>query len=201
MTTHYSKNRILAACMAATLAIGTPLLRADLKVNFNGSGGNTIHTGTITVNLGTTSAAMSNLLGTGALNPPSVSGALPGLSGSFDINFQALGTAASPFSATDFTGGTATGIHSTAGTWSVNSDVLNGTTANTVPGQGIVFTFDFTNLVGATEIDLKAVRWTNDSNGCRLSFRDEGAGTPIALYSGGTGGTSDQTITFSPVGA
>jgi fibronectin type 3 domain-containing protein len=144
---------------------------------------------------------MSNLIGTGALNAPVVSGALPGLSGSFDINFQALGTAASPFSASDFTGGTATGIHSTAGTWSVNSDVLNGTNANTVPGQGIVFTFDFTNLVGASTIDLKAVRWTNDANGCRLSFRDEGAGTPIALYSGGTGGTADQTITFSPMQA
>jgi fibronectin type 3 domain-containing protein len=199
MTTHPAKNRTLAACMAAILAIGTPLLRADLNVTFSSASGNTIHTGTITVNLGTTSAAMSNLIGTGALNAPVITGALPGLSGSFDINFQALGTAASPFSATDFTGGTAFGIHSAAGTWSVNSDVASGGTANTVPGQGIVFTFDFTNLVGASAIDLKAVRWTNDSNGSRLSFRDEGAGTPIALYSGGTGGTSDQTITFSPV--
>jgi hypothetical protein len=56
MTTHPAKNRTLAACMAAILAIGTPMLKADLKVNFSGSGGNTIHTGTITVNLGTTSA-------------------------------------------------------------------------------------------------------------------------------------------------
>jgi fibronectin type 3 domain-containing protein len=198
MTTHSAKNRILAACMAATLAIGTPLLKADLKVTFNGSGDNTTPTGTITVNLGTNNASMSNLTGGGGLNPPAVSGALPGLSGSFTMNFEALGTIADTFDPSDFTGGAATGIHSTAGTWAVNSD-LN-TQANNVPGQGIVFTFDFTNLVGASSaIDLKAVRWNNDGGGCRLNFRDEGTGTSIALHSGGGVNSADQTITFSPM--
>ena len=198
MITYPTKNRILAACMAATLAIGTQSSLAELKVTLNKGGGNTIHSGTITVNLGTTTAAMSNLLGTGVLNAPTVSGALPGLSGSFKINFQALGTLADTFDASDFSGGTATGIHSTTNaTWAVNSDI--DTTANNVPGQGIVFTYDFTDLVGATAVDLKAVRWQNTSNGSRLSFRDEGTGTPTALYAGGTGGTADQTITFSPM--
>jgi fibronectin type 3 domain-containing protein len=200
MTTHPAKNRILAACMAATLAIGTQSSLADLKVAFSGGGANTIPTGTITVNLGTTSAAMSNLTGTGTINPPAVSGDLPGLSGSFDINFQALGTVAANFNPSDFTGGPAVGIYASATpTWSVNSDIRN--TGNTIQGQGIVFTFDFTNLVGASEVDLKAVRWTNDGGGCRLSFRDEGAGTSTALHAGGGVNSSDQTITFSPMQA
>jgi fibronectin type 3 domain-containing protein len=198
MTTHPAENRILAVCMAATLAIGTPVLKADLKVTFNKGGDNTTPTGTITVNLGTTSAAMSNLTGGGLLKEPTVSGALPGLSGSFDIHFQALGTVADTFDASDFSGGAATGIHSsTNATWAVNSDI--NTTANNVPGQGIVFTFDFTNLVGASAINLKAVRWNNDGGGSRLSFRDEGTGTSTALHSGGGTNSSDQTITFSPV--
>jgi fibronectin type 3 domain-containing protein len=198
MTSHPAKNRILAACMAATLAISTQPSLADLKVTFNKGGDNTTPTGTITVNLGTTSAAMSNLTGGGLLKEPTVSGALPGLSGSFDINFQALGTIASPFVASNFTGGAATGIHSgTNATWAVNSDLS--TLANNVPGQGIVFTFDFTNLVGASAIDLKAVRWNNDGGGSRLNFRDEGSGTSTALYAGGGVNSADQTINFSPM--
>lgn len=198
MTTHSAKNRILAACMAATLAIGTPLLKADLKVTFNKGGDNTTPTGTITINLGSTSAAMSNLTGTAGLREPAVSGALPGLSGSFDINFQALGTVADTFDTSDFSGGTATGVHSsTNATWAVNSDI--NTTANNVPGQGIVFTFDFTNLVGASAINLKAVRWNNDGGGSRLSFRNEGVGASTALHAGGGVNSSDQTINFSPV--
>ncbi|MCU0776672.1 MAG: hypothetical protein MUF86_03285 [Akkermansiaceae bacterium] len=82
-------------------------------------------------------------------NPPAQGRPQSHLQRSFTINFQALGTIADTFDPSDFTGGAATGIHSsTNATWAVNSD-LN-TQANNVPGQGIVFTFDFTNLVGAS---------------------------------------------------
>ena len=150
--------------------------------------------GTITVNLGTNTAAISNATGTGTINPPTVSGSLAGLSGSFDIDFVARGTNADNFDPSDFTGGLADGVNASAIEWGVNSDI--NTAENTFPGQGIVFTFDFSNLIGATELDLTAVRWQNTVDGSRLSFREGGAGTSVPIYAGGATPDVNQTVTF-----
>ncbi len=191
------RNRIATACLVA-MAVSTPILTAQIKVTFNGDGDSTTPSGTITVNLGDNTATLSNLTGTMGIGAPSVSGGLGGVSGSFDVSFQALGTIAENFNPADFTGGAADGVFTTATEWAVNSDI--NTTANNVPGQGIVFTFDFTNLVGAEGIDLTAVRWQNNSNGSRLNFLDEGLGTSVPLYpsenASATPLSSDQTVQF-----
>ena len=197
--------RTLAACMAA-MAFSSPVLMAELNVTFNGDGDNTTPSGTITVDLGTNTATLSNLTGTQGINPPTISGALAGLSGSFDISFRALGDSnRGLFDPLDYSGALADGVYTTANEWGVNSPP--NANINTFPGQGLVFTFDFTNLVGATGVDLSAVRWQSQNDALALSIRDGGIGTPALITSGGavispfvgsvSGASNNETITFT----
>ncbi|MGB6223673.1 hypothetical protein [Haloferula sp.] len=189
------RNRTLFAALAA-MTLGSQALMADLTLALGGSGSDDIQSGTITVTLGSTEAPVTNqvfLVPGTEMSPQRVSGTLPGLSGSFDVSFQAYGTSAENFVPADFTGGDAS-VNHTSTTWGVRSDI--NPLENTFPGQGIVFSFDFSNLVGASSIDLKSVLMQNDSDGARLNFRAGGSGTSTVLYGGGVAGSSNQTVTL-----
>lgn len=191
MKSHRNTSAGLIACITA-FAISTPLLQAQLNLTFDGAGDNTVIGGTITVDLDTNTASIATTTGTGTIGNPTISGALGGLTGSFDIHFEARGTTADTFDPADFTGGLADGIFTTATEWGPISDI--NILENTFVGQGIVFTFDFSNVVGGTgSIDLTGVRWQNTNDGSRLRFRDEGAGGSTPVYDGGATLGSDVT--------
>ncbi|MGJ8726405.1 MAG: fibronectin type III domain-containing protein [Roseibacillus sp.] len=189
----FSPNQILFTWLT-TLAVSCQVLLADLTVTLTGGSATQTSTGTITVTLGSTAAPISSqvlLSGTTEIGDQTVSGTLPGLTGSFDINFTALGTSGDTFDAVDFTGGTAA-INATSTTWGVNSDI--NAFENTFVGQGIVYSFDFTNLVGASSIDLSGVGLQNSNDNSRINFRAGGAGTSSVLYGGGVAASNDQTV-------
>ncbi len=164
---------------------------ADLLLTFDGDGDNDVQTGIITVDLDAATASLP-----GGIGDPSVTGSLDGLSGSFAIEFFALGTIADTFDENDFSGGAAVGVFTTATEWAVNSDI--NTLANTFPGQGIVFDFDFSGVTGdVSNLALNGVRWQNTVDGSRLSFRDEGSGTSAAIYAGGGAIGSDASASFT----
>ena len=72
------------------------------------------------------------------------------------------------FDPNDFTGGLADGVYSGSVQWAVNSDIND--QVNTILGQGLVFTFDFTNLTGANGVNLSAIRMNNDLDGARVRY-------------------------------
>ena len=183
-------TRLLAIFCAA--ALGFQANAAETTLTFNGGGSNSgngasgydAQAGTITVNItGDVVTLVDTATGqaTTALNPPSRDSFPAALSGSFTIGFEALGTNASNFNSVDFTGAVATGVYPTTTTWGVNSDI--NANVNTFPGQGIVFTFDFSNLTGAEGgVNLTEIRMTNDSNGSRVSFLASGGTASAAVY-------------------
>ena len=173
-------------------ALGFQANAAESTLTFDGGGSNSgsgaagynCQAGTITVNItGDVVTLVDTATGqaTTALNPPSRNSFPAGLSGSFTIGFEALGTSAGNFNSVDFTGAVATGIYPTPTTWGVNSDI--NANVNTFPGQGIVFTFDFSNLTGAEGgVTLTEIRMQNDNNGSRVSFLANGGTASTEVY-------------------
>jgi hypothetical protein len=189
-----STTRLMAIFCAT--ALGFQANAAETTLTFNGGGSNSgagaagynAQAGTITVNItGDVVTLVDTATGqaTTALNPPSRDSFPSALSGSFTIGFEALGTNTTNFDPVDFTGAVATGVYPTATTWGVNSDI--NPNVNTFPGQGIVFTFDFSNLTGAEGgVNLTKIRMTNDSNGSRVSFLANGGTVSTAVYDSAT---------------
>ena len=177
-------------------ALGFQANAAETTLTFNGGGSNSgngaagynAQAGTITVNItGNVVTLVDTATGqaTTALNPPSRDSFPAALSGSFTIGFEALGTNATNFNSVDFTGAVATGVYPTSTTWGVNSDI--NANVNTFAGQGIVFTFDFSNLTGAEGgVNLTAIQMQNSNNGSRISFLADGGTVSTAVYDSAT---------------
>ncbi|QTN32025.1 hypothetical protein HZ994_06675 [Akkermansiaceae bacterium] len=180
----------LSKCLLAILGATALSFHAfgadtDVGLKFNGQGGEDTQAGIITVNITADTVTLTGTAGarTVALNPPKRDAFPSYIGGSFTINFEALGTIADNFDPADFTGGLADGVFSGNTEWAVNSDI--NANVNTIIGQGLVFTFDFTNLTGANGVNLSAIRMNNDGDGARVRYLQNGTTVSTAVYNGG----------------
>ncbi|MEN8663218.1 MAG: hypothetical protein ABF330_12090 [Lentimonas sp.] len=189
-------TRLLAIFSATALGFQAYAADVDLGLSFNGDGGNDTQAGTITVNITGDAVTLTGTDGaqTVALYQPSRDAFPTYVSGSFTIDFEALGTVAENFDSVDFTGGLADGVFSSANEWAVNSDI--NALANTIIGQGLAFTFDFSNLTGANGVNLSGVRMNNDGDGARVNFLANGTSVSTDVYNGGgaVGGNVTQIV-------
>ena len=155
----------------------------DVGLSFNGDGGNDTQAGTITVNITADTVTLTGTAGaqTVALNPPSRDAFPSYVGGSFTIGFEALGTVADNFDPNDFTGGFADAVYWRRFKW---HQFGYQQPVNTILGQALVFTFDFTNLTGANGVNLSAIRMNNDLDGARVRYLEDGTSASSAVYSG-----------------